>query len=497
MTRTYFRRTQLCAMLLALLLLLTSCTQATSTTPSETLPPPSAPYDAPADFSGMVTAQRVALYLPDALGKTLLCRYQTIDLSLAEHPEEAVLNLLLSAEGDKETTALSAYGTIALASRNAVTTANQVCTVNLSSSVLSLELETLYTVCLSIATTLCALPEVQYVNILVAGYPIAMDIQNLLPLGTLSSAAGKDIASLWSQLTAQRTGAGGVAARTPLTSAAVLYFPLEDGSGLTCEVRQLSFDGQNMQQLVYGLLDALSAGAIGSAAASMIDIRSLLLMAPECTTLANGRHSVTFSLVPDALTRIAEVGIDPICFIAAVTCTLTSYIPLLERVIFSLGNTPLTVLTSTLHGTYNLPSGIASRADFASLLTDSAAGYVPNGRRLSYCALPISADSSLSPPVLLNTLWSRLSLTLDESDVLGASVTDDTLLISLSEHSAEVIRNAGNSQRLIAYSMVSTLAARYPVRRVRFFFGDQAIDFLSGDVLWSGEFMVDPSLLAE
>ena len=122
---------------------------------------------------------------------------------------------------------------------------------------------------------------------------------------------------------------------------------------------------------------------------------------------------------------------------------------------------------------------------------------MPNGRRLSYCALPISADSSLSPAVLLNALWSRLSLTLDESDVLGASVTDDTLLISLSEHSAEVIRNAGYSQRLIAYSMVSTLAARYPVRRVRFFFGDQAIDFLSGDVLWSGEFMVDPSLLAE
>ncbi len=497
MTRTYFHRTRLCAMLLALLLLLTSCTQVTSLTPSETLPPPSTPYDTPSDFSGMTTAQRVALYLPDALGKTLLCRYETIDLSLTEHPEEAVLNLLLSADGDKETTALSAYGAIALAAGNAVTTANQVCTVNLSSSVLSLELEALYTVCLSIATTLCALPEVQYVNILVAGYPIAMDIQNLLPLGILSSAAGKDIASLWSQLTAQRTGAGGVAARTPLTSAAVLYFPLEDGTGLTCEVRQLSFEGQNMQQLVYGLLDALSAGAIESAAAGMLDIRSLLLMAPECTTLANGRHSVTFSLVPDALTRIAEVGINPVCFIAAVTCTLTSYVPLLERVIFSLGDTPLTVLTSRLQGTYTLPSGIASRADFASLLMDPAAGYVPNGKRLSYCALPISADSSLSPAVLLRALWSRLPLSLDESDVLGASVTGDTLLVTLSERSAEVIRNADCSQRLIAYSMVSTLSARYPVRRVRFFFGDQAIDSLSGDVLWSGEFMVDPSLLAE
>ena len=497
MTRTYFRRTQLCAMLLALLLVLTSCTQRSPLTTSETLPPPSNPYDAPADFSGMTTSQRVALYLPDALGKTLLCRYETIDLSRTEHPEEAVLNLLLSAESDNETIALSSYGSISLTAEDAVTTANQVCTVNLSSSVLSLELETLYTVCLSIATTLCALPEVQYVNILVAGYPIAMDIQNLLPLGVLSSAAGKDIASLWSQLTAQRTGAGGISARTPLTSAAVLYFPLEDGSGLTCEVRQLSFDGQNVQQLAYGLLDALSAGTTESAAAIMPDIRSLLLMAPECTVLANGHQSVTLSLVPDALTRIAEADIDPVCFIAAVTCTLTSYVPLLERVIFSLGDTPLAVLTSNLHSTCDLPSGIASRADFTSLLTDSAAGYVPNGKRLSYCALPLPADSSLSPAVLLNALWSKLSLTLDESDVLGAAVTDDTLLISLSAHSAEVIRNADCSQRLIAYSMVSTLTARYSVRRVRFFFGGEAVDSLSGDVLWSGEFMTDPSLLAE
>lgn len=122
-----------------------------------------------------------------------------------------------------------------------------------------------------------------------------------------SSAEGENLVTRWEQLVAQRTGAGGHCGADPLSSAAVLYFPLKSGSGITCEVRQLSFDGQNAQQLVYGLLDALSAGANDAAnVPDMPDLRTMLLMAPEVTTLSSGRQSAAINLVPDALQRISS-----------------------------------------------------------------------------------------------------------------------------------------------------------------------------------------------
>ena len=310
----------------------------------------------------------------------------------------------------------------------------------------------LYMVCLSIATTLCALPDVRFVNILVAGNPVAMDVQNLLPLGALSSAEGENLVTRWEQLVAQRTGAGGIAAQTPLSSAAVLYFPLKSGSGITCEVRQLSFDGQNAQQLVYGLLDALSAGATDAAnVPDMPDLRTMLLMAPEVTTLSSGRQSAAINLVPDALQRISSAGIDPVCFFAALTMTLTSYIPSLEQVVYRVGDSALTSLYSTIHGTIVLPGGMMT---------------------------PVLATEGFPAG-------------LTEDDVLGVAIADDTVLVNFSAHMADAIRASKLNQRMMAYQLTGALVQRYPVRRVRFFFDGEAKNTLDGDVMWAGEFLMD------
>ena len=50
-------------------------------------------------------------------------------------------------------------------------------------------------------------------------------------------------------------------------------------------------------------------------------------------------------------------------------------------------------------------------------------------------------------------------------------------------------------QRLMAYSMVNTLCEQLSVRRVRFCFDGQAVDSLGSDLLWSGEFLCNPSLI--
>ena len=49
-------------------------------------------------------------------------------------------------------------------------------------------------------------------------------------------------------------------------------------------------------------------------------------------------------------------------FFAALTMTLTSYIPSLEQVVYRVGDSALTSLYSTIHGTIVLPGGMMTRA---------------------------------------------------------------------------------------------------------------------------------------
>ncbi|HCE14866.1 MAG TPA: hypothetical protein DEQ37_06745, partial [Clostridiales bacterium] len=307
-------------------------------------------------------------------------------------------------------------------------------------------------------------------------------------------AEGEKLVTRWEQLVAQRTGAGGIAAQTPLSSAAVLYFPLESGSGITCEVRQLSFDGQNAQQLVYGLLDALSAGATDAAnIPDMPDLRTMLLMAPEVTTLSSGRQSAAINLVPDALQRISSAGIDPVCFFAALTMTLTSYIPSLEQVVYRVGDSALTSLYSTIHGTIVLPGGMMTRANFGGLLTDEAVCYLSNGEKLRQGRLNLPASEACSPRALLTAVLATEGFPagLAEDDVLGVAIVDDTVLVNFSAHMADAIRASKLNQRMMAYQLTGALVQRYPVRRVRFFFDGEAKNTLDGDVMWAGEFLMD------
>ena len=278
----------------------------------------------------------------------------------------------------------------------------------------------------------------------------------------------------------------------------MLYFPLKSGSGISCEVRQLSFDGQNAQQLVYGLLDALSAGATDAAnVPDMPDLRTMLLMAPEVTTLSSGRQSAAINLVPDALQKIASAGIDPVCFFAALTTTLTSYIPSLEQVVYRVGDSALTSLYSTSHGTIVLPGGIMTRANFAGLLTDEAVCYLPNGTKLRQGMLNLPAADACSPRTLLGAVMATEGFPagLTEADLLGTAISGDTMLVDFSARMADAIADSGLNQRMMAYQLTGALTQRYPVRRVWFFFDGEAKDALDGDVMWSGEFLMDYVLM--
>lgn len=482
--------------------MLSGCSSQTSLAPNVALPPSAAGPEAPIGDAGLQQEIIAALHLPSQDGQTLLTFYAPLTISRDQHPAQAILQALLSHPGNSRvrpvagTTALSLYGA------DPVEISGSLCTVNLSASALSLSSQDLYTAALSIAATLCELDDIDYVNLLIAGRPVAMDISGNLPLGLLTAPPAQELPVLWEQMASRRTPVGELPAHTPLTTAAALYFPLADGTGITAEARRIAFPGQHPQQQVITLLSALSAGADTLAGiADMPDLNAMLLFKPEVTDLESGGRRVTLHFTADVKERITAAGCDPACMFAAITTTLTSFVPSLHQVCILMGDGALTSLYSPTLGSQLFPGALMTRAAFTQTLMGQTTVYIPDGRQLAASTLSLPYRSVIHPRAVLLAMASpavgALPSGLTDADILGLSVQGDTLLVNLSARYAQTIRQSGMDQRLMVYAVVNTLCEMLDVRRVRFFFAGEQLPDLEGSVAWDGEFLYHPALIAQ
>lgn len=492
----------LCLCLAALMLTGCAAQSPEESAPLATLPAAVNPYAAPIGDAGLSHDALAALYLPSVDGQQLLTFYETLRLSYSQHPAEAVVRALLAHEGNSRVRSLGGEVTLALSGSDPVEVSGGVCTVNLSASALQLSQQDFYTVCLSLAATLCELDGVQHVNVLVAGRPVAMDTAGYLPLGALTAQTNQELPVLWEQLVARRTPVGENPTATPLTAAATLYFPLADGTGIVPETRRLTFSGQHPQQLAIGLIEALSIGAEETdGAADMPNLTALMTAQPEVTDLNSGGKRVTLRFTADVRSWMTAAGADPACCFAALVNTLTTFIPSLEQVCILLGDSALTSLRNDVQGGLLFTGGIHTRADYSGFLRAQSTVYHAEDGHLAAHAASLPYRSGRSPRALLLALADApedcavLPAGLTDADVLGLAVTGDTLLINLSARYAGVIRESAMDQQQMAYAIVNTMCDGLRVRRVRFFFGSETADALDGSVIWSGEFLYNPGLI--
>lgn len=498
---------RLCCLLLCLTLL-TGCTVVKAPSapvateePLPELPARQQPYVAPIGDAGLQHEAIAALYLPSADGQRLLAFYEPLSLSRSQHPAETVLRALLAHEGNNRVQPPGGHVTLALHGSNPVEVSGSVATVNLTPAALMLTPEEFHAACQAITATLCETEGVQYVNVLVAGQPVAMDVTGCLPLGTLTAQVGQELPVLWEQFDARRSPVGTDPSLTPLTAAATLYLPLADGHGFIPSVRRVSFAGQRPSQLALGLLTALSAGTDGHQGVSdMPDLTAMLLSEPEVVTLSSGAQRLTLHFPADLISRIGASGADPACTVAAMVTTLTTFIPSLQQVCILTGEGALTSLYSPRLGSLLFPGGLHARQDYLPWLMNQATLYVHQDGRLTARLTPLPCRSAASPRQLLLTLAAvdgdeaALPAGLTDADILGLSVQEDTLLIHLSARYAEAIRESGMDQRRMAYAVVGTMCSCLPVKRVRFFFGSQSVDTLGSELVWSGEFLHNPGM---
>lgn len=481
--------------------LLTSCTADLSAHPSATLPPASPGPQAPIGDAGLQRDVIVPLYLPSLDGQNLLTVYETLALPRDQHPAAVILEALFSHPGNIRVSSLGGDVALGLYGANPIEICGGVCTVNLSASALMLSTQDLYIAALAIAATLCETEDVNYVNLLVAGSPVAMDVGGNLPLGSLSAYTGQELPVLWEQLSARRTPVGELAAHTPLTAAATLYFPLADGTGVVAEPRRIAFPGQHPQQQVIALITALSAGPDSlTGIADMPDLNALMLFAPEITELENGGRRATLHFTADVEHRLSAAGCNPSAVFAAIVTTLTTFVPSLQQVCILVGDGALTSLYSEQLGSMLFPGALMTRLSFAHALRAQATVYIPGEDGLSARVISLPYRSAANPRALLLAMSGAdlavLPEGLADADILGLSVQNSTLLVNFSARYADVIRQTEKDQRLMAYSMVNTLCELYGLRRVRFYFGGEAVDSLGSSLVWSGEFLYNPALIS-
>lgn len=481
-----------------------------SALPAQTLPPAAGDYEPPVGDTGLNHTRTVALYLPSADRQRLVTEYVSLQLNSGRHDAESVVRALLTQPGKSGAPALYGGVSLSLYGNSPVEVCGSVCTVNLGASALQLSRQDFYSVCMALAATLCELDGVHYVNVLVADQAVGMDITDILPLGSQTGRPGEELPVLWEQLEARRTPLGENPADTPLSSVATLYFPLEGGAGIGAETRTLSFAGQSPDQQAGALMDALLAGAqYLTGACDMSALPQLMSARPRVTELDDGGRMVNLYFHVGLQESLKAAGIDMACLMAAMTYTLTTFIPSVSSVRAYVGDTPVTSLYSAVHGNLIFQGGLMQRHQFSAFLMEQTTLYFASGDRLSGVRRSMPFQQARHPRALLLALMqgpTRQELDaglepvlpdgLGDADVLGLAIEGDTLLIHLSARFAELLSTqAAEWEQQACYAMVNTLGEALGVKRVRFFFGGGMLEELGGRLYWGGEFMLNPSLI--
>ena len=255
-------------------------------------------------------------------------------------------------------------------------------------------------------------------------------------------------------------------------------------------------------------MDALSVGAIYlDGIATMPNISSLFLTAPTVEVLSDGGRRITLHFLDQIETRLQLLNVDPLCFMASLVETITTYVPSVSTVLIESGNTMLQSVSGKT-GTMVFQNGLAKKDLFTDSLKTTVSIYLVQNSRLIAVERTVPWKSANNPCVLFATLASGATESerdqgiasplpegLDETDLLGLDIEGSDLLIHLSPRAARSLRQAGEEiEQFACYSMVTTLCELTNTKRAVFFFDGEMKETLGGRIYWGGSFFLNYSI---
>ncbi len=475
--------------------------------PLQTLAPATVRWTAPDGDRVVREAGEYTIYIPERNQQKLGIRKVRLEeTDLKETVGDLVRRVLAEANSNG---ALRVDRDLELHRDLPVEISNGVCTVTLSSSALQLSYSDYYKLSLAISTTLCDLDEIRYVNVLTAGQSVALDPSGRLPMGSLTGHADENVSVLWEQTEARRTPQGEDAGRTPLSAQATVYYPLTDGRGIGCVSRRVSFEGQTASQLSSTLLDVISETVrTRSGSENMPELFEYMVHPPVASEMEEGGKLITLSFREDLQELADEWHTDIPCLAAAVTMTLTTFVPGTAAVCIRIGDKPVTELNSSRYRVGTILGGLMRRSMFDPFLTGNAIVFLVKDGRLEQREKPVDREAADSPRVQLLALmpgpdseeaemgWTApLPEGLEDDDILGIAAEDGVLLVNLSGQFREQIAAMGpEKETLLCYAIVNTLCENNRMRRVCFFFEGEQTEWIAGEIYWAGEFLYNPDV---
>ena len=473
----------------------------------ETLPPATVKWEAPDGDRVIREPGDYMLYVPEKNEQKLAVRsVRTEEADLKETATMLARKLLEEINGNG---VFRTDRNIALYRDKPVEISRGICTVNLSSSALQLSYSDYYTLSLALSTTLCGLDEISFVNVLTADQSVAMDSAGRLPMGSLTGHADENLSVLWEQMEAHRTPQGGDAGRTQLNTQATVYYPLPDGRGIACESRRAAFEGQTTSQLSSTLLDMISEAVRGRLEAGEDpDLWEYMVHEPVSSDMEEGGKLITLSFRED-LQELADAwGTDIPCIAAAVTLTLTTFVPGTAAVCFRIADKPVTELDSERFRVGTILGGLMRRSSFETFLTGSTTVFFEKDGRLVRTEKAVDRETADSPRVQLNVLMqgpdrqdlekgitSPLPENVREDDLLGIALEEGTLLVNFSSGFRDRIAAQDPEKEMLScYAIVNTLCENTGAKRVCFFFESGQVERIAGVIYWAGEFLYNPEI---
>lgn len=481
---------------------------------SATLPPVESKYEVPVADSNREYAETVLLYLPGNSGNQLITVPERILIPADQHPAEATIRKLLSFTGSDSARPLFPEALLRMnESTGGLEISGDVATVNLSANARLLSKQDLFTLRRAITNTLVQWRDIRYVNTLVTDMEPGIDQASLTPAGSMQFTRNEDAPALWDSLST-RSSLGGAEVQR-FSSVCTLYFPAGYGVGIMSEVRTVSFPGQSYRQIASSLLEALSAGPqVLHQIPVMPDLNALLAQPPVVEEEDDGSFVISLQFIDLANDTFVKAGVPRSVMMAAITYTLTTFIPQLKGIKIRIGNEQIEGIVPG--GIYEgagqqilFPDSILRRNDFSVFLLTDCTLYFADGNSLVPVQRPIPYASAFNRRYLINQLmigpqaYDSIQGTeavfpqgVSAQDLIDVNKEGDTALVNFSGNILTLSQDLSpEEERLFVYSLVNTLCDTRIIKRVRFYIDGLQTETLAGAVWMPGEFLKNPEII--
>lgn len=511
---------KICALVLCLALAasFTGCTSgitALNHEASVTLPPTVVSWKAPTGDTNQELTQSVLLYVPDITGTRLIAQPARISYPAARHPAEATLRTLFTFVGNSAATALTQGITLQLSTVNPVEISGDTATVNLGTSALTLAHSELYVVCQAIANTLCQWGDIKYVNVLVSSAQPGLDVAASVPAGCFVQNLSDTIDTLSSY--AQSLSQSSADRR--FSTAATLYYPAYSGKGILAESRVINFASRDKTTMIETLLDALSSGAqLLKGVPSVPPLAGYMEKEPEVKDVAvSGGQQAELYFRPSFNDALISAGIPRSVMMAALTYTITTFVPGISGVTVYIGNELVSAIVPSgiyegAGETISFEGGLMRRSSFSSFLLSQVTLYfADDAGHLAATERPVPYYQAQSVRYLLNCLMAGpqpcdsvgglhavLPADMKDADLLGVAVNERRALLNFSQGFMNACAGFDETQeRHLIYAMVNTLTELPYISTAALFVAGAQPDFLCGSMYLPGEFMRNMALVKQ